>query len=109
MAQKEGYMTLKEALIKIELLEKENVNLKKELEIYRNRKISGRKKHDETWMKNYYDFEIMIESGRTMAEIIEIVDYSRRTAYRFKEYYDKIHGFQSESKENVDYGKKQYE
>ena len=38
--------TLEEALKRIEELEKENADLRKELEYYRNRKLSGRQKHN---------------------------------------------------------------
>ncbi|ETP71239.1 hypothetical protein UYO_2813 [Lachnospiraceae bacterium JC7] len=89
-------MTLEEALKMIEKLENENKALKKELEYYRNRKVSGRKKHDDKWLQKYRDFEILYESGKTMVEIVEMSDFSRRTAYRFKEYYDRIHGGERE-------------
>ena len=42
--------TLDEALIYIAELEAENKILREELEYYKSRKSSGRKKHDETWM-----------------------------------------------------------
>lgn len=91
-------MTLEEALKKIEKLEKENKTLKQELEYYKNRKLSGRKKHDDRWLQTYKDFEVLYESGKTIVEIVEMSDFSRRTAYRFKEYYDKIHGTGKEAK-----------
>ena len=42
----EKTVTLEEALKRIEELEKENAELREELEYYRNRKLSGRQKND---------------------------------------------------------------
>ena len=42
----EKSVTLEEALRRIEELEKENAELREELEYYRNRKLSGRQKHN---------------------------------------------------------------
>ena len=42
----EKSVTLEEALKRIEEMEKENVELQEELEYYRNRKLSGRQKHN---------------------------------------------------------------
>lgn len=39
-------ITLEAALKRIEELEKENADLREELEYYRNRKLSGRQKHN---------------------------------------------------------------
>ena len=41
---------------KIEELEKENKKLREELEYYRNRKVSGRQRHNAKWMAIYNDF-----------------------------------------------------
>ena len=49
-------MTLEDALKKIVELENENVELKKQLEEYKNHKISGRKKHDAKWQASYAAF-----------------------------------------------------
>ena len=51
----EKSVTLEEALKRIEELEKENVELQEELEYYRNRKLSGRQKHNAKWMAIYND------------------------------------------------------
>ena len=51
----EKSVTLEEALKRIEELEKENVELQEELEYYRNRKLSGRQKHNVKWMAIYND------------------------------------------------------
>ena len=65
----EKTVTLEEALKRIEELEKENAELREELEYYRNRKLSGRQKHNAKWMAIYNDFVVGFESGMTMVEI----------------------------------------
>ena len=50
-------------------MEKENAELREELEYYRNRKLSGRQKHNAKWMAIYNDFVVGYESGMTMVEI----------------------------------------
>ena len=65
----EKTVTLEEALKRIEELEKENAELREELEYYRNRKLSGRQKHNAKWMAIYNDFVVGYESGMTMVEI----------------------------------------
>ena len=52
----EKTVTLEEALKRIEELEKENAELREELEYYRKRKLSGRQKHNAKWMAIYNDF-----------------------------------------------------
>ena len=71
---------------KIEELEKENKKLREELEYYRNRKVSGRQRHNAKWMAIYNDFVIGYESGMTMIEIAKRNNVSERTIYRYKEY-----------------------
>ena len=63
---------------------------REELEYYRNRKLSGRQKHNAKWMAIYNDFVIGYESGMTMVEIAKRNNVSERTIYRYKAYYDKI-------------------
>ena len=48
-------INIEEALKRIEELEKENAELREELEYYRNRKLSGRQKHNAKWMEEFYD------------------------------------------------------
>ena len=86
----EKYVTLEEALKRIEELEKENAELREELEYYRNRKLSGRQKHNAKWMAIYNDFVVGYESGMTMVEIAKRNNVSERTIYRYKAYYDKM-------------------
>ena len=82
--------TLEEALKYISELEAENKVLREELEYFRSRKPSGRKKHDETWMASYNDFAVKYEGGMSIMEIVNQGEISRRTAYRYKAYYDAL-------------------
>ena len=61
-----------------------------QLEVYKNRNTGGRKKHDEAWMTSYRDFAVKYESGMTIMEIVAEGEISRRTAYRYKAYYDEV-------------------
>ena len=81
-------MTLDDALKRIAELEKENTKLKEELEFYKSKKLAGRQKHDVHWMKSYNDFVTLYEDGLTIMEIVDRGAISRRTAYRYKAYYD---------------------
>ena len=82
--------SLKSALQRIAQLEQENEQLRAELEVYKNRNTGGRKKHDEAWMTSYRDFAVKYESGMTIMEIAAQGEISRRTAYRYKAYYDEL-------------------
>ena len=86
----ETIMTLEEALERIAELEKENAKLKEEVEYYKNRKASGRQKHNAKWMAIYNDFVVCYESGMTMVEIAKRNNISERSVYRYKAYYDKL-------------------
>lgn len=83
-------LTLESALKRIEELETENSQLKEELEIYRKRNYGGRKKHNDAWKKSYNDFVVKYENGMTLVEIVSEGNISRRTAYRYKAYYDEL-------------------
>ena len=78
------------ALQRIAQLEQENEQLRAELEVYKNRNTGGRKKHDEAWMTSYRDFAVKYEGGMTIMEIVAQGELSRRTAYRYKAYYDEV-------------------
>ena len=80
-------INIEEALKRIEELEKENAELREELEYYRNRKLSGRQKHNAKWMAIYNDFVVGYESGMTMVEIAKRNNVSERTIYRYKAAY----------------------
>ena len=86
----EKVITLAEALKRIEELENENAELREELEYYKNRKLSGRQKHNAKWMAIYNDFVDCYENGMAMIEIARRNNVSERTIYRYKAYYDKI-------------------
>ena len=86
----EKIVTLEDALRRIAELEKENVELREELEYYKNRKMSGRQKHNAKWMAIYNDFVACYESGMTMVEIAKRNNVSERTIYRYKACYDKM-------------------
>ena len=60
------------------------------MEQYKNIKPAGRRKHDETWMASYNDFVVKYESGMCIMEIVSQGLISRRTAYRYKAYYDEV-------------------
>ena len=83
-------LTLEEALKIIEKLEKENAYLREELEAARNRKMSGRKKHNEKWMNAYNDFVVCFENGMSIVDIAKKQNVSARTIYSYTEYYDKL-------------------
>ena len=89
--------TLEAALKRIAELESENEKLREELEYYKNRKMSGRQKHNAKWMAIYNDFVAGYESGMTIIEIAKRNNVSERTIYRYKAYYDKMRN----TKENV--------
>ncbi len=82
--------TLEEALIRINELELENAQLKEELAILQSRNLGGRKKHNDAWMQAYNDFAIKYEGGMTLVEIVAEGEISRRTAYRYKAYYEEL-------------------
>ena len=86
----EKVITLEKALKRIEELENENAKLREELEYYKNRKLSGRQKHNAKWMAIYNDFVAGYESGMTMIEIARRNNVSERTIYRYKAYYDQM-------------------
>ena len=81
-------ITLKEAIERIQQLEKENAELREELEYFKKRKASGRQKHNAKWMNIYNDFVICYENGMSLIEIAERNNISKRTVYRYKEYYE---------------------
>jgi hypothetical protein len=82
--------TLEEALERIKELEEENKQLLLDLEYYRNRNYGGRKKHNKAWMDTYNDFAVKYEGGMAIMEIVAEGKISRRTAYRYKAYYDEL-------------------
>ena len=94
-------MTFEDALKRITELEAENKKLKEELNYYKNKKFAGRQKHDEHWMRSYNDFVIQYEGGMTIMEIVNKGAISRRTAYRYKAYYEELKKLQEKAGENI--------
>ena len=86
----EGKMTLEQALERIRILEEENRQLKEELKKYENRNRGGRHPHDEKWQQGYRKFVDYYTQGMTIVEIVNQGEISRRTAYRYKAYYDQL-------------------
>ena len=86
----ENIETLEAALKRIAELDRENEKLREEVEYYKNRKLSGRQKHNAKWMAIYNDFVAGYESGMTMVEIARRNNVSERTIYRYKAYYDEL-------------------
>ena len=82
--------TIEEALKRIEELEKENAELREELEYFKKRKASGRQKHNAKWMAIYNDFVLCYENGMTMVEIAKRNGISERSIYRYKAYYEEL-------------------
>ena len=83
-------MTLEDALQRIAELETENSKLREEIEYYKNKKTSGRQKHNAKWMSIYNDFVVCHEQGMTMVEIAKRNGISERSVYRYKAYYDEM-------------------
>jgi len=81
--------TLGEALERIDLLERENEELRAEVKALRDRKMSGRKKHNAKWMSIYNDFIVCHEAGMSLVEIAKKNEVSERTMYRYKAFYEK--------------------
>ncbi|MBO6197497.1 MAG: helix-turn-helix domain-containing protein [Butyrivibrio sp.] len=90
-------MTLEDALQRIAELETENSRLKEEIEYYKNKKTSGRQKHNAKWMSIYNDFVACHEQGMTMVEIAKRNGISERSIYRYKEYYDELQKKENEN------------
>ena len=80
----EKNITLEDAVKRIKKLEKENAELKEELEYYKNRKMSGRQKHNAKWMAIYNDFVVGYENGMTMVEIAKRNHVSDKTSDKFR-------------------------
>ena len=83
-------ISFEEALNRIVFLEKENAELKEELEYFKKRKASGRQKHNAKWMSIYNDFVVCHEQGMKMVEIAKRNGISKRSVYRYKAYYEEM-------------------
>ena len=81
---------LEEAMTHIDELEIENEELRAEIERLKARNLGGRKRHNAAWMASYKEFAIKYEAGMTIMEIVKEGQISRRTAYRYRAYYDEM-------------------
>ncbi len=81
---------LEEAMTHIDELEIENEELRAEIERLKARNLGGRKRHNAAWMASYQEFAIKYEAGMTIMEIVKEGQISRRTAYRYRAYYDEV-------------------
>ena len=81
---------LEEAMTHIDELEIENEELRAEIEPLKARNLGGRKRHNAAWMASYQEFAIKYEAGMTIMEIVKEGQISRRTAYRYRAYYDEM-------------------
>ena len=81
---------LESALKRIGELERENKDLKEELEYFKKRKASGRQKHNAKWMAIYNDFVASYEDGMPIIEIAQRNNLSERSVYRYKAYYEEV-------------------
>ena len=68
----------------------ENARLKGELQYYKTKKVSGRKKHNAKWMAIYNDFVESYKGGMTIMEIAKKNNVSDRTIYRYKAYFESM-------------------
>ena len=81
---------LEEAMTHIDELEIENEELRAEIERLKARNLGGRKRHNAAWMASYQEFAIKYEAGMTIMEVVKEGQISRRTAYRYRAYYDEM-------------------
>ncbi len=88
---------IKKLEARVKELEKELEKVKAENEVLKSRRV-GRKKHDAKWTKGYNDFIVRYENGETLMEIVNTGSVSRRTAYRYLEYYKQLRS----DKKNID-------
>ena len=83
---------IKELEIRIKELEARIKELEEENEALRSKPSSGRKIHDEKWMKGYNEFLTEYQNGTPPLEITQKINISRRTLYRYLAYYREING-----------------
>lgn len=82
---------LNDALQKISELESKIEILEARIQELEKITPAGRKVHDDKWKACYDVFVKHYEAGESIPLIIETTPFSRRTVYRYKEYYDRIH------------------
>lgn len=65
----------------------ENKKLKEEKKPIHNERGAGRKKHDRAYQKRYEEFADLVRKGNNMTEIMELMEISRSTYFRFMKSY----------------------
>ena len=83
-------MNLEAALKEIERLNRIIAEKDREIERLREQKKAGRKKNNAQWQESYNRFVELYENGMSMVEIIDSSECSRRTLYRYKDYYEDL-------------------
>lgn len=74
-------------LKQIQELQEENRKLRSQSEPVRNARGAGRKKNDATYMKRYAEFANLVRKGNNITEIMELMEISRSTYFRFMKSY----------------------
>lgn len=74
-------------LKQIQELQEENRKLRNQTEPVHNARGAGRKKNDATYMKRYAEFANLVRKGNNMTEIMELMEISRSTYFRFMKSY----------------------
>lgn len=74
-------------LKQIQELQEENRKLRSQTEPVHNERNAGRKKNDATYMKRYAEFANLVRKGNNMTEIMELMEISRSTYFRFMKSY----------------------
>ena len=67
----------------IKQLQAENEKFQSQSGPVRNARGAGRKKNDATYMKRYAEFADLVRNGKSMTEIMEQMEISRSTYFRF--------------------------
>lgn len=89
-------MTKQELELKVEELQKIIIEKDKQIEMLEksaatpkhNERNAGRKKADEKWVASFSRFMDLYESQKTINEIMEEMEISRATYYRYKKLYE---------------------
>lgn len=79
-------------ITQIQELQEENRKLRSQSEPVHNARNAGRRKNDKTYMKRYAEFADLVRKGNNMTEIMELMEISRSTYFRFLKLYreDKV-------------------
>lgn len=72
-------------------LQEENRKLREKVTPKHNARGAGRKKNDDAWKKRYLAFCDLVRSGASMEDIMEEMEISRSTYFRFLRLYKEDH------------------